>query len=984
MSYRSTFAFAVLALSGASIAARNPGTPGCGTHVDRSREELYLHHQSERTLGPLRARRLKSFAAAAANTNRDFGNIAVIDDSDGVVARRNQFNLLKKTVTFQPASTGAASYSFSVADGSLGSSAADGEAKVEGIGDDDTRETVLPFSFPFFGATYRSIHINSDGNLTFIKGDGESADRSLGRLGGGPPRIAPVYTDLDPSSARGQNGIYTLSGHDRFVVTWQRVPVYSDFGLGAEQTFQATLFPDGRIEFTYDDISAGEIVTGISPGGATTATSLVPLASGSTAEFAGTIADRFSSSDAVDIATAAQKFYDTHDDAYDYLVFFNSVGVAAGDSAVAYEVTVRNHRSGYGDSLVDSGAEYGSARRLQSVMNMGPLYQYPGDPNGAVGVRGPTGDTPLTILGHEAGHLFLAFASVRDPNDPTAMPMLGRALVHWAFNFNSEASLLEGNRIQDLGAGSSPRFRTTATVQGYSPLDQYLMGFRTASEVPPTFVVTDATVPATRAPQAGISFSGTRRDVSVEDLIAVEGRRTPDSTVSQRRFRFAFVLIAAAGVQPPQDQINKVEAYRAAFEAFYAKAASDRATANTNLERAVQLSSSPAAGVLLNGTGAATVAIQSPAASPVTFNLTTKNGAASVPSLVTIPEGARQATFEIHAVREGVEELTATPADSSFETAVARIQVTGSPEQLTLEVASATKVSGAPGAALAAPVTIRVTDVNQLPYSGVPVSATVSTGSLDSAAATTDASGIAQFRWTPAASSGTFRATVGGQPAAVVTLVASPQIPANGIVNSASYLPLVAPGSFASIFGSGLTAGTTDRAEALPLPYGLSGVQVLVNKFPAQLLYVSDSQINFLVPSDIAGAHVTIEVTNAAGSSAEYSARAGAVSPGIFFRENNAGAVLIANTALTTIERPARPGDYLEIYCTGLGGTPVESTRVSIGGVQARVLSSTPLTQFPGLDQVNVVVPEGAGSGDRPLSVTVNASASNEVLIRLE
>jgi putrescine transport system permease protein len=33
----------------------------------------------------------------------------------------------------------------------------------------------------------------------------------------------------------------------------------------------------------------------------------------------------------------------------------------------------------------------------------------------------------LTVLGHEAGHLFLAFASVRDPRNPNARPMLGRA-----------------------------------------------------------------------------------------------------------------------------------------------------------------------------------------------------------------------------------------------------------------------------------------------------------------------------------------------------------------------------------------------------------------------------------------------------------------------------------------------------------------------------------------------------------------------------
>src|SRR5205807_5664986 len=112
--------------------------------------------------------------------------------------------------------------------------------------------------------------------------------------------------------------------------------------------------------------------------------------------------------------------------------------------------------------MLDIGQEFGSPRRLQAVLNMGPPSQYPADPNAVVPARFLSRDTPLTVLGHEAGHLFLAFASVLDPNDPRGQPMLGRALVHWSFLFNSEASLLEGNRIQDNGPSASPRFTTVA------------------------------------------------------------------------------------------------------------------------------------------------------------------------------------------------------------------------------------------------------------------------------------------------------------------------------------------------------------------------------------------------------------------------------------------------------------------------------------------------------------------------------------------
>ena len=81
----------------------------------------------------------------------------------------------------------------------------------------------------------------------------------------------------------------------------------------------------------------------------------------------------------------------------------------------------------------------------------------------------------MTVLGHEAGHLFLAFASVPDPTDPSARPMLGFGGSHWSFVFNSEASLNEGEQITDRGqglfaaarAGTEDRdFRVGGSAQG--------------------------------------------------------------------------------------------------------------------------------------------------------------------------------------------------------------------------------------------------------------------------------------------------------------------------------------------------------------------------------------------------------------------------------------------------------------------------------------------------------------------------------------
>jgi hypothetical protein len=91
--------------------------------------------------------------------------------------------------------------------------------------------------------------------------------------------------------------------------------------------------------------------------------------------------------------------------------------------------------------------------------------------------------------------------------------------------------LLEGERIVDRGPQANPRFLTTDTVQGFAPLDQYLMGWRRPEDVPDTFLVTGAPAFLQQLhPLRGYSFDGQRRDVSISEMVQTMGRRTPDST----------------------------------------------------------------------------------------------------------------------------------------------------------------------------------------------------------------------------------------------------------------------------------------------------------------------------------------------------------------------------------------------------------------------------------------------------------------------
>ncbi len=965
----------------------------CGTNPERRKEEMHLHRQA---VLARRAAQLLSAGAQAAprSAARDIGNVAIMEDSDGVVAKRNPFNLDQRTLTFTPTSTAATAYKFQLAGAPYDASAASVGSLVE-LSDDDSHVEQIPFPFAFFGKTYQSVFINSDGNLTFNAGDNASTDRSLGRMVAGGPRISPLFRDLDASKA--VKGVTVTADATRFMVSWVQVPEYSDFGTGVLQTFQVRLFPDGQIQFAYHGINTTGAVVGIAPGHFQGSSSVVSFLAGSSATYSSTVAERFGGDSEIDIQSATQKFYETHDDAYDYVAFLNDEDIPAGPGAVSWEQTVKNNRSGYGDFAVDDAGEYGSPSRLQAVLNLGPLSQFPSDPTELVSARADSGYTTLKLMAHEAGHLFLAYASVPDPDDPMARPMLGIQQAHWAFNFNAEASFMEGNRIQDSGPNAEPRYKVTATVEQYSPLDQYLMGFRTPSEVPPTFLVTGNPPGfSTKFPEVGITFDGGRRDIQVNEIIQAEGRRTPDSTVAQRHFRMAFVLIVKQGSTPSVKELAQVEGYRAQLEPYYEQAAGGRAHMDTTLRHTLSLSVAPAAGVVAGGAITASVSIQHPASAALTVNLMASSAAISVPASVVIPKGATGASFTIAGVQQGVEDLSAT-VDDTFETAYARVQVL-QPAFLILSTVSGNKQALQNNGTLAQPIVLQVTDQNHLFYPGASVQAAPSSGgTVTPQVAVADATGQVSFQWTPGAASGAqLQVFIDGAPATQrvnITALPPASINAAGVVNAASFVTGIAPGALATIYGTTLAGGITSQAS-LPWPTMLANVSVMVNNEPAQLLFVSDSQINFLAPTDIMPGAAILTVSTGASTSASLQVPVNLVAPGIFFNAaSNFGAILNSGTTKTTEQQPALRGHFIEIYCTGLGAVQrnsmglmvtVAQPQVSIANIPATVQYSGLAPVYDGgLYQVNVQIPKDAPSATQALTLTINGVQSNTVKVAI-
>jgi hypothetical protein len=206
------------------------------------------------------------------------------------------------------------------------------------------------------------------------------------------------------------------------------------------------------------------------------------------------------------------------------------------------------------------------------------LTKYPDDP----GAKFLGENNTLSVLGQEVGHRWLAYLEFKDRTGTRSKALLGRDDAHWSFFFNSDASVMEGNAIEDQGGG---QFKTVDAVKQYCRLDQYAMGLVAPSAVPPFFYVEAPNSPKVRsdAPSIGVSFTGTRRDVLVDDVIAIEGPRVPAAADSPRIHRQAFIYIITNGRTADAAQVAKLDKIRTQWEAFFGQATEGRMSANTRL-----------------------------------------------------------------------------------------------------------------------------------------------------------------------------------------------------------------------------------------------------------------------------------------------------------------------------------------------------------------------------------------------------------------
>ena len=187
----------------------------------------------------------------------------------------------------------------------------------------------------------------------------------------------------------------------------------------------------------------------------------------------------------------------------------------------------------------------------------------------------------------------------------------------------------------------------------------------------------------------------------------------------------------------------------------------------------------------------------------------------------------------------------------------------------------------------------------------------------------------------------------------------------SSVLNAASYEAVVSPGCWVAIFGNNLAAGAFDANTSARLPTTLGGVSVTVGSLPAPMLYVSPTQINVLIPSEVAipDNFVVPLVINAPGGSVSYNIRLTRTAPGIFTRNGaGTGRALIFDSNFQPVDTVA-PKQVVIFYATGLGPTSGDSGSVAdqvdvyIGERKAQVLFAGLAPGFPGIYQLNVIAP---------------------------
>jgi hypothetical protein len=192
-------------------------------------------------------------------------------------------------------------------------------------------------------------------------------------------------------------------------------------------------------------------------------------------------------------------------------------------------------------------------------------------------------------LGHEVGHLWGAYATAKVNGETISLgpwPHWARELqtpVAYPYSRPTEASTLGGGVWQDNFDGTYTQLHDGYFVPatGYSYLDLYLMGLISAAEVPDFFILKNL-VRLGKDANGDSIFKAERTKVTIQDVIAVEGPRSPDVDHSQRKFDTGIVVVVEHGHSPSHEILEQANGIRRQWIEYWETTTGHRASMTAN------------------------------------------------------------------------------------------------------------------------------------------------------------------------------------------------------------------------------------------------------------------------------------------------------------------------------------------------------------------------------------------------------------------
>ncbi len=130
---------------------------------------------------------------------------------------------------------------------------------IAGLDSDDESSSPIPlgFSFPFYGNTFDTVRVKTNGFLSFTSTATDTSNDPLPNTGAPENLLAVFWDDLH---FRGVERARYLSDGNRFIVQYTSVDRYSST-TPSNLTFQVILYPSGRIVFQYLTMTSAELAS---------------------------------------------------------------------------------------------------------------------------------------------------------------------------------------------------------------------------------------------------------------------------------------------------------------------------------------------------------------------------------------------------------------------------------------------------------------------------------------------------------------------------------------------------------------------------------------------------------------------------------------------------------------------------------------------------------------------------------------------------